>query len=141
MKTKQTLSILSLLVVSFACSPGHGSETREEQATEAAKQWLALVDAGDYEKSWDEAATYFRAAITRERWAATLKGVRSPLGKAQEREVKTRQFATELPGAPDGEYVVIQFATRFDAKANAIETVTPMLNEDGEWRVSGYFIK
>jgi hypothetical protein len=45
-----------------------------------------------------------------------------------------------LPGAPDGEYVVIQYATRFEHKPSIIETVTPMLDKDGSWKVSGYFI-
>jgi hypothetical protein len=45
-----------------------------------------------------------------------------------------------LPGAPDGEYVVIQFESSFEKKKSAVETVTPMLEKDGKWRVSGYYI-
>ncbi len=48
---------------------------------------------------------------------------------------------TSLPGAPDGEYVVIQYNTEFENKKVAIETITPMLDDDGKWRVSGYYIK
>jgi hypothetical protein len=48
---------------------------------------------------------------------------------------------TTLPGVPDGEYVVVQFDTSFEKKKTAIETVTPMKEPDGRWRVSGYFIK
>jgi hypothetical protein len=48
---------------------------------------------------------------------------------------------TELPGAPDGEYVVFQFDTQFEHKRAAVETVTPMRDPDGSWRVSGYFIR
>ena len=48
---------------------------------------------------------------------------------------------TSMPGAPDGEYVVIQYSTNFQNKKSAIETVTPMKNKGGEWRVSGYYIK
>jgi hypothetical protein len=51
------------------------------------------------------------------------------------------KFARSLPGAPDGEYVVIQFTTSFDGKAVATETVTPMKDPDGHWRVSGYYIR
>jgi len=47
---------------------------------------------------------------------------------------------TSLPGAPDGQYVVLRFETSFDNKAKAIETVTPML-DDGTWRVSGYYVQ
>jgi hypothetical protein len=57
------------------------------------------------------------------------------------RKVKSATFARTLPGAPDGEYVVIQFESQFENKAAAIETVTPMHDKDGTWRVSGYFIK
>ncbi|MGB3565135.1 MAG: DUF4019 domain-containing protein, partial [Thermoanaerobaculia bacterium] len=64
-----------------------------------------------------------------------------PLGKVLSRKVKSKQYATSLPGAPDGEYVVIQFETSFENKTTAIETVTPMKDEDGKWRVSGYFIR
>ena len=49
--------------------------------------------------------------------------------------------ATELPGAPDGEYVVFEFQTRFERKRAAIETVSPMRDRDGQWRVSGYYIR
>jgi len=57
------------------------------------------------------------------------------------RKVKSRQLVDKLPGAPDGKYVVIQYDTVFAGKASAVETVTPMLDRDGTWRVSGYFIK
>jgi hypothetical protein len=70
-----------------------------------------------------------------------LQAVRKPLGKPISRQVKTKTYKTSLPGAPDGEYVVIQFETSFENKKSAIETVTPMMDKDGTWRVSGYFIK
>ena len=54
---------------------------------------------------------------------------------------KSQIYATSLPGAPDGEYVVIQYKTSFVNKKDAIETITPMLDKDGKWRVSGYYIK
>ena len=48
---------------------------------------------------------------------------------------------TELPGAPDGSYVIIQFQTSLENKARAIETVVVGEGEDGHWRASGYYIK
>ncbi len=70
-----------------------------------------------------------------------MMAVRSPLGRVVSRELISRTYTQSLPGAPDGEYVLIQFATSFENKKSAIETITPMLDDDGEWRVSGYFIK
>jgi len=46
-----------------------------------------------------------------------------------------------MPGAPDGKYVAIQYEAVFEEKASGVETITPMLDPDGVWRVSGYFIR
>ena len=67
--------------------------------------------------------------------------MRKPLGSLKSREVKSVEYHTSLPGAPDGQYVVIQFKTSFEHKESAIETITPMLDKDKKWRVSGYYIR
>ena len=66
---------------------------------------------------------------------------RGPLGKVLRRQLKSNQYTTSLPGAPDAQYVVIQFNTSFENKKAAIETITPMRDEDGLWWVSGYDIR
>ena len=128
------------LVVSGAAVLADTSE-KEAAAESAATIWLSMIDDGNYADSWTEAAAYFRNAIKQEQWVQSLQAVRQPLGKLVSRKVKSRSYETSLPGAPDGEYVVIQFETSFENKEAAIETVTPMMEEDGEWRVSGYYIK
>ena len=120
---------------------GFAGNGKEEQAIAAARVWLEVVDAGDYSESWDASAELFRKAVTKEQWVQSLLGVRAPLGQLVSRELASKQYATELPGAPDGEYVVIKFSTSFENKATAVETVTPMLGPGGSWKVSGYFIK
>ena len=110
-------------------------------ALSSAEKWLALVDDGRYADSWNEAAGYFKGAVKQEQWQESLQAVRKPLGKVISRELINRSYQTSLPGAPDGEYVVIQFETSFENKKSAVETVTPMLEKNGTWRVSGYFIK
>jgi len=113
----------------------------ESAAVEAAQRWLKLIDDGDYGKSWDEAAGIFKSAVTKEQWESSVKAVRIPLGKVISREVRSKVYTKRLPGAPDGEYVVIEFNTSFENKKAAVETVTPTLDKDGIWRVSGYYIK
>ncbi|WP_041286853.1 DUF4019 domain-containing protein [Desulfomonile tiedjei] len=113
----------------------------ETEAVKAAETWLALVDAGDYERSWTEAATFFKNAVARDQWTKSLDVVRKPLGKLLSRTKAMAKYTRTLPGAPDGEYVVIQFNTSFQNKKSAVETVTPMKDKDGKWRISGYFIK
>ena len=134
------LLLAALLIVGGLVTP-LAAESPEEQATEAAQQWLELVDQGQYAESWATAAELFRGAISKEDWVKSLAGARTPLGEVKSREVSSRQHATSLPGAPDGEYVVIQYRTVFTAKSSAVETVTPMKDPDGRWRVSGYYIR
>ncbi len=115
--------------------------SKEKAAVAAAEKWLALVDAGKNAESWREAAGYFKAAVSQGKWEQSLQSVRKPLGKTISRKLKNETYQTSLPGAPDGEYVVIQFETSFQHKKAAVETVTPMLDKDGQWRVSGYYIR
>jgi len=110
-------------------------------ALSTAEKWLATVDAGKYSASWKEASELFRDAAKQEQWEQSMQATRKPLGNLVSRKVQTKTFKTTLPGAPDGEYVLIQFETSFENKKTAIETVTPMLDKDGKWRGAGYYIK
>ena len=114
---------------------------QEQIAVKSAEKWLALVDQGKYAESWDEAAGIFKNAVSKDKWVETINGLRPAFGKVLQRDLKTKTYKTSVPGAPNGEYVIIQFQTKFENKESAIETVTPVKEQDGVWRVSGYFIK
>ena len=131
-----TFTIICSLVGAIAMA-----QDKNEAAKKSAESWLAVVDKGDYAASYDEAASIFKLAITKEDWLQKVRAARSPLGKMISRKLKRMQYETTLPGAPDGEYVVIQYDTAFENKRSAVETITPTLDKDGQWRVSGYFIR
>lgn len=120
---------------------GSASAGAEKAAVASAESWLSLVDGGKYEESWNEAAQYFKNAVSKDQWGQAIRAARKPLGKTLSRKLMSKSYETSLPGAPDGEYVVIQFKASFENKKSAIETITPMMDKDGKWRVSGYFIK
>ena len=133
-----------LIAIGFILVPITGKAqvaNKEKAAVSAAEKWLGLIDAGQYSRSWEEAATFFRNAVSQEKWEQSLSAVRKPLGGWVSRQVETKKYSTSLPGAPDGEYVVMKFATSFTHKKSAIETVTFMLDKDGKWRAAGYFIR
>ncbi|MGF1465073.1 MAG: DUF4019 domain-containing protein [Sandaracinaceae bacterium] len=148
--TRMTVIWLALtLVGACGASEEGGAQTITEEptddtveaATRAALAWLELVDEGAYGASWDQAAAYFRGAVSRDQWVEQVRGVRAPLGDVQRRTLRSATPTTSLPGAPDGEYVVIEYRTSYAHKASAVETVTPMRDPDGSFRVSGYFIR
>jgi hypothetical protein len=131
------LLLFTLLLGAFAAAQAKP----EQLAQTAAESWLALVDSGKYAQSWDEAAQFFKSAVSKDQWQQMLRAARDPLGKLVSRKLKSADYKTSLPGAPDGQYVVIQYESSFEHKQSAVETVTPMLDKDGKWRVSGYYIK
>ena len=140
MKKKIVIALLLILLVAFI-QPLGADEAAEELAKAASDAWLALVDQGEYAKSWKEAASYFRKAVAQEQWVASMNAFRKPLGNVLSRKLRSKKYTQALPGAPDGHYVVLRYETSFENKQFAVETVTPMLDSNRQWRVSGYYIK
>ena len=117
------------------------NETAEQSAISAAGNWLALIDNNETNESWNQASSLFKSAVTAKQWKTSLEAAQAPIGKALSRKLKSKHYTEELPGAPDGAYVVIQYETLFEKKKNGTETITPMKDKDGAWRVAGYFVK
>ena len=133
------LALLSLILSAGTVYPA--DIEKEKAAVSSAENWLKMIDEEKYAESWKDSAELFRNTVTQEQWVQSLQGVRKPLGRLLSRTVKSKTYTTSLPGAPDGEYVVIEFSTSFEKKKSAVETATPVKDKDGKWRVSGYYIK
>jgi hypothetical protein len=129
--------LLALSALLFAIPAATAADDTFRAAAEA---WLSLVDRQQYAASWDQAAPVFRAAVDKPKWEQTVRGVREPLGALVSRKFQSATHKTSMPGAPDGEYQVLQFETRFANKASAVETVT-MMWDANSWKLAGYFIK
>jgi hypothetical protein len=134
---KRLITFVFALMLPIAAIAAAGTS---KEATDAARSWLALIDAGQYDQSWKDASNLFREHVTQAQWAAAAKTTRQPLGAIESRGAPTVRFATSLPGAPDGRYAVIQFHSKFAHKADAVETVTMMM-DNGTWKAAGYFIR
>lgn len=131
---KKILSCLFGLIFSMMA----GAE--EAPYLEAAMLWLKLIDAGDYAQSWEEADPYFQSELTSEMWIQALQQVRAPLGAVLSRNTKELVERQNLPGAPEGDYVVIILETSFGEMAAAIETLT-LRKTSNTWQAVGYFIR
>lgn len=110
-------------------------------AREVAAIWMKEIDGDQYGKSWDQAASLFQSEVTREKWETNMIRVRGLLGSAEKRKLVSSRYQHSLPGMPDGDYVVITWATQFEHKARALEIITPMKDKDGRWKVAGYVIR
>jgi len=141
MKKNVILVIVASIIALTLTTPIKADNTKEQAAIQTAEKWLSIIDTEQYEGSWENGAIFLKNEVTKEQWVRSMNKYRKSLGKMIKRKLKNRQYMTDIPDAPAGEYVVIQFDTVFENKKEAIETVTPMLDPDGKWRVAGYFIK
>ena len=121
-------------------APAGAQEAAIEQARTAARAWLALLDGYEFEESWRAAGEMLKGTVTQEEFATKMSATLGPLGAVSSRGAKSSEHSTTLPGAPDGEYVVLKFDTVFKNEQSAVETVVLRKEPDGLWRVSGYRI-
>nr|WP_269748064.1 DUF4019 domain-containing protein [Altererythrobacter lutimaris] len=101
----------------------------------AARSWLLLVDAGDWQASFDAAGKSFQEPNTLETWRSASEQARVPLGNAHRREMIE---VTSVNAPPNG-FEIVRFRTDFENRQEAIETVT-LEREGASWKVVGYFI-
>ena len=116
-------------------------QTREEAGRAAAQEWLALVDAGKYLESWQKLDPAFGKKVGKKTWTSALTDIRTRAGKFESRKFKSAEYTKELAGAPEGEYVVVQYDSAFEKKKAATEQVTLILGRDLYWHVAGYSVK
>lgn len=135
---KSMLAVLLFMLTLSTAAPCQ--DQGEKAAADSAIRWLAQIDNGDYAASWETAAPMFKQSISQDEWAKMVKATRAPMGKLVSRTLKSAVYTTTLPGATDGQYVVV-YESSFEHKKSAIEAVTPSLDKDGQWKVSGYFIR
>jgi len=134
--------LMSVVIVAAACvATAEAADTPENLAQTAAESWLKLTDAGDGAASWDQAARRLQGKVTRGQWTLALARLRSPLGQVVSRKVKSRSYSEKVPGAPDAPNVTVEFETVFERRGPVVETITPMLEPDGVWRVAAYSIR
>ena len=131
------LLLLSLLFLS-AC--GKPAAPAEPVSTATVEVWLALLDQGDYAKSWETAGESFRKAVTKDGWVASVGGVRQPLGDLIFRKVSTTNQMVNPPNLPKGSYFVVEFDSAFAGLEAASETAIFRLEKSGEWKAAAYLI-
>ena len=120
----------------------------QREALNAAERWLVPVDAQRYGDAWAMAAESFKAKVPRDTFRDGIAKIRKDYGKVDKRSGEKMAFRGDAP-APDqgdarakpGTEVAILFETVFAGRKQAQEEVTMVLEQDGIWRVAGYYIK
>lgn len=127
------------IVLAAAHPAAHSLGVQEADARRAAQNWLALIDSGQYEQSWAEAARAFQRAVTAEAWARQAASARQRSGASISRELVSDTDVTDPPGVPPGEYFRIRYET--ECSTGLIRETVLLVRESGRgWRVVSYVV-
>jgi nucleoid-associated protein YgaU len=111
---------------------------KENEGKLAATGWLQLLDRRDWGTAWERSSGMFRKNVPLGTWMDNVPKVREPFGAFVSREPVSVIYKTTLPGHPDGDYVTVNFETKFANKPDVKETVLTVRESDGRWRITGY---
>jgi len=136
----RAIALSVALLVLVAAPPAAAQDSRSSEVQNAAREWLKLVDQGDYSASWKSAGKKFQQTFTEAAWVEAATKLRTPFGPAQTRTLALTHFDKHFPNLPEGDYALVQFRTSFKGKDYSGETVN-LEHEDTGWRVIGYFIR
>ena len=134
--TALALAVLSEPAAPIAASADPVATANQAAATDAAKAFLARVDARDWAGSYAATGQKFRSVNTQALWAETSEKVYPPLGALRSR---TLSYADYVPAPPNGSWIV-KFHSSFANRASAIETLS-LVREDGGYKVTGIFVE
>jgi hypothetical protein len=112
-------------------------DDRAAQAALVAKAWVAEIDAGNYEQSYDDAGSALHQKVPVDTWIKILKTERPTLGKVVAREETSTSYKPNGFEGIDGEFMVVSYRTAFENKPHELEYVV-LRREGGKWRATGY---
>lgn len=134
------LLLAGLILATASCATQAPLPQDDARADRAARQWLALVDRGEYDRSWQQASAMFQNGIDQDAWVEAVRNARAGTATPNQRELVSIAHTRQLPGVPENDYVVLVYASRFDDRPPIQETLT-LVREDDELKTAGYFLR
>jgi len=113
-------------------APGISAE-RRQKALKTTSNWLNLRDHGRYLIAWNQSTLL----VPREEWIQGQQTLYARRGNVLARKLE----AEELSPARNPERMLFRYQTRFEKGPSVTEIVYVIPKPNGQWIVSGYFIK
>ena len=139
MKDRLTLIFFgATLLFSLSCNQGarrNGLPAGAQAVLDAA---IADIDAGRYEKLYNEAADEWRQAATLDESKATFRMLHDRLGNVHTRELQSASEEQTSTAPIRGHSLVVAYRTSFE-HADGMETII-LLEHGGHWYLARYFV-
>ncbi|MFA5515441.1 MAG: DUF4019 domain-containing protein [Desulfuromonadales bacterium] len=134
------LLFIATFILHVSCANVYSSEFKDDEylATEAAYNFLDLLDTGEIEKGFDSTSTIHKRTQEKGWWINQIAVKREYYGSPVDRSIKYVIKNNSIQHHPDGKYISIHFETFFENKEKAFELVEVLFNGE-EWIVTRYF--
>ena len=132
-------ALLPMLLAASLPATTWGDPDDVTQASAAALAWMAQIDAGQYDESYDAASHVMHDKVKQDRWDLILQVERTPKGKVVQRTETKRVYRPNGLEGTDGEFMVLTYATTFQNSPGQLEQVV-LRREDGVWKGAGYIL-
>lgn len=144
-KTWQLFAPALLLWSSFTGLAAAQDVVEASDMVRGGMQAIQMIDQGKAGELWDGATPAARKRVTRADFTGQIAKSRAPLGAPQQRTwvAVNRQVVADADPDTAGQYVSVEYETRFANKPDAIlrELVSFHLDRDRTWRFSGYVLR
>ena len=103
----------------------------------ASQSWVAQIDAGKYEDSYNVGSAAMHTKVAQDRWVEVLSALRTPWGPVVSRKQISHIYRPNGYEGAEGEFMLVTYDTAFQHLNSATEVVV-LKWEDGQWRGAGY---
>jgi uncharacterized protein DUF4019 len=131
------LVVFGLALILAACNQArrNGMPAGAQAALDTA---IEDIDAGRYEKLYNEAADEWRQAATLDQSKETFKTLHDKLGNVRNRDLQTAREEQTSTGPTSGHSLVVAYRTSFE-HGDGMETIS-LLEHGGHWYLARYFV-
>ena len=132
--------LATILIVLLAGSVGAKVLTRDHLDNQAGS-YLDLLDQDRYEEAWLTMSTFFQALNDQAQWQNRQQVIRAVYGSLLSREFLRISYRQSYSQSPDGQYVIVQYKSIFQNKADTYETVVLDCRNDLSCSVREYVLR
>jgi hypothetical protein len=116
-----------------------GTPQQQLEAERSAREFLAMIDRGEFDTTWDRAGPALRDQTSKLTWINMLKLTSKTLAGGSTRDLEGFGFSTQIDAnVPVGEYVLVQLKDVSDRVTTTEKVV--MQRDQSEWKIIGYFV-
>jgi hypothetical protein len=133
--------ILGTILTVMLAGPVGAEILPRDHLDNQAGSYLGLLDQDRYEEAWLAMSDFFQALNDKAQWQSRQQVIRDVYGSLLSRKFLRISYRQSYSQSPDGKYVIVQYESIFQNKADTYETVVLDCRNDLNCSVREYVLR